>query len=694
MAENEYLEPKRFDLSEINNGKKYKQGDGIQPDAINAPLEAAAYILGLGENPDISEIDGTGEPSVTISSYDGNNPAPAQLIFKNLKGRSFYVLNSSFGPTITGTTIINYSTTIPYDITSSTSIIKNGIPKVGENILGFANLAATTNTVDLNNPKKYICVYTVTNVTKNIVDGAPSKTSGTITATITAGFEVSQFPSLSLLRPFINFDSTIWQENQTVSISRNLFNRPPKTDEAVFAFVELANQTDILFVLFRVTQVGTSYVTLESSYSIGIKGNTGNGIQAVTLTEEKGLDFTMTDGTHLYTSSVQGENGAGFYITTSPISLSINSTLTISLSTIQYTANITPKVNDIIFSISSASNGYFGKIVAINTTNSTCTVLTIANFANEINSLTLNVNGEETIFDGSNPKTVNIDYSNKNLLINPDFKINQRESTTYTYSGAASYTVDRWTFDSASYTSSTLTPNTGSGMTLYNAISSVHIVQYIETPLELSTQYTISANSPTGTVKATFTTPSALPTSTTNYVRLLVSGSSGTTVGQLNVRYHATKGYWCVRIATEVGETLTLNWVKLEKGAIATSFVTPEPTTELLKCQRYYYQTKTGNNYGVLSPVGWMQSATQFRVLYELPTTLMKEPTVLINGNVTVSFGSGTTKLTVTSTGKQHWHGDKQILIITTSEGTKDATGCYLQANNDTTAHIAFDAEI
>lgn len=34
------------------------------------------------------------------------------------------------------------------------------------------------------------------------------------------------------------------------------------------------------------------------------------GIEAVSLTDSKGLDFTMTDGTHLYTDSVQGPKGA------------------------------------------------------------------------------------------------------------------------------------------------------------------------------------------------------------------------------------------------------------------------------------------------------------------------------------------------------------------------------------------------
>nr|DAG46862.1 MAG TPA: hypothetical protein [Bacteriophage sp.] len=41
----------------------------------------------------------------------------------------------------------------------------------------------------------------------------------------------------------------------------------------------------------------------------GIKGDTGNGVSSVVLTTEKGLDFTMTDGSHLITESVEGPQG-------------------------------------------------------------------------------------------------------------------------------------------------------------------------------------------------------------------------------------------------------------------------------------------------------------------------------------------------------------------------------------------------
>ena len=42
----------------------------------------------------------------------------------------------------------------------------------------------------------------------------------------------------------------------------------------------------------------------------GEKGNDGTGITDVTLTDDGGLDFTLSDGSHLYTASVKGNTGA------------------------------------------------------------------------------------------------------------------------------------------------------------------------------------------------------------------------------------------------------------------------------------------------------------------------------------------------------------------------------------------------
>lgn len=60
--------------------------------------------------------------------------------------------------------------------------------------------------------------------------------------------------------------------------------------------------------LFVKEETGYEYLT-DISGSQGIQGEQGVGITAVSLTEEKGLDFTLSNGKHLYTASVQGPQG-------------------------------------------------------------------------------------------------------------------------------------------------------------------------------------------------------------------------------------------------------------------------------------------------------------------------------------------------------------------------------------------------
>ena len=79
--------------------------------------------------------------------------------------------------------------------------------------------------------------------------------------------------------------------------------------------------------LFVKSENGYSYLT-DLSGAQGIKGEQGVSITGVTLTEEKGLDFTMSNGDHLYTASVQGP--AGISITS--VTIDSNSHLKVTLS--------------------------------------------------------------------------------------------------------------------------------------------------------------------------------------------------------------------------------------------------------------------------------------------------------------------------------------------------------------------------
>lgn len=78
------FQPKKIDLSRINNGQRYGY-EGISPEAVNAPIEASAYVQSLATNaPDVSAVNNVGTPKVSISESSGT----PRFVFENLKGET------------------------------------------------------------------------------------------------------------------------------------------------------------------------------------------------------------------------------------------------------------------------------------------------------------------------------------------------------------------------------------------------------------------------------------------------------------------------------------------------------------------------------------------------------------------------------------------------------------------------------
>lgn len=83
MAEKVKFQPKKFDINSINGGNRYGL-EGIQPEAVNAPIEAAAYAQALATNqPNIENAGLVGTPSVSIEEVDGL----PRFKFEYLKGK-------------------------------------------------------------------------------------------------------------------------------------------------------------------------------------------------------------------------------------------------------------------------------------------------------------------------------------------------------------------------------------------------------------------------------------------------------------------------------------------------------------------------------------------------------------------------------------------------------------------------------
>lgn len=155
-------------------------------------------------------------------------------------------------------------------------------------------------------------------------------------------------------------------------------------------------------------------------------------------------------------------------------------------------------------------------------------------------------------------------FSNPNLLINPDFRINQRGATSYEKQG---YSVDRWKIWNV-----TVTPSTNGGITVKND-------KYTDTGTFL--QYLENATEGDSTL-------SCYVTSVSGTVTMVADDNSQVILKQgLNV-VHTSKSTKAFTIFLNKGTNITLKWVKLEQGKVATSFIAPSPVEEYPKCQRYF----------------------------------------------------------------------------------------------------------
>lgn len=154
-------------------------------------------------------------------------------------------------------------------------------------------------------------------------------------------------------------------------------------------------------------------------------------------------------------------------------------------------------------------------------------------------------------------------FSNPNLLINPDFRINQRGATSYEKQG---YSVDRWKIWNV-----TVTPSTNGGITVKND-------KYTDT----GTFVQLLENATEGD-----STLSCYVTSVSGTVTMVADDNSQVVLKQgLNV-VHTSKSTKSFTIFLNKGTNITLKWVKLEQGTIATPFITPNPVEELVKCERF-----------------------------------------------------------------------------------------------------------
>ena len=178
--------------------------------------------------------------------------------------------------------------------------------------------------------------------------------------------------------------------------------------------------------------------------------------------------------------------------------------------------------------------------------------------------------------------------SNPNLLINPDFKINQRGLTTY--SGTSAYSVDHW------FRNSEATMNIAeNGITLtYSGTSNPSVFQRIENTNRLSGKaLTFSACIDGAVYSCTNILPDSFSGTATYFAFARLDGSTSLPDNSVpHIRMQILTGLNLICVLNNVSGC---EWAKLEIGSTPTPFTSPDPATELIKCQRYYQIRSTNN---------------------------------------------------------------------------------------------------
>lgn len=205
-------------------------------------------------------------------------------------------------------------------------------------------------------------------------------------------------------------------------------------------------------------------------------------------------------------------------------------------------------------------------------------------------------------------------FSNPNLLLNSNFKVDQRGRGTYTNNTTKpTYTLDRW------MSINTEVVYNVDGTATITSLATTDTSAWFKQILEhaINDTCTLSCN-------ITAVTGSAYLYNHANGKKI-VKGLNTVTLSYLKE----------ASIELKQGASITIEWIKLEKGSKATAYVAPNYANELQRCMMYYNVVNTSLN-------GYF--TTQMYVGCETLLNMRTRPTVKGVGSIWVYYYGGNTK--------------------------------------------------
>lgn len=365
-------------------------------------------------------------------------------------------------------------------------------------------------------------------------------------------------------------------------------------------------------------------------------------------------------------------------------------------------------------------------------TNGTSVVLTTATIASDI--VTVIAYGTFTVADtytqaqanATFPLNTSAFFAGKNKIINGDFGIWQRGTTTNLSNGVWTYLPDRFqaicnfSAGTATFSQQTFTPGTApvagyegtyfarlvSASTITNAMISQRIENvrtfagqtvtlsfWIKgssaiTPTIYFTQNFGSGGSAGVDTTTTFTTTTGWTRVTATVTLPSVSGKTIGTGSYLDVViYHTTASF-----------TLDIWGVQLEAGSVATAFQTATGTIqgELAACQRYYWRVSTTSSdlTARFGPFGAFANGTTAYLNANYPVTMRRTPTAVEFSNLYLyDFNSDITVTNVTLTNNCQ-STQTALLTCSVASGGTQYRPVAMTSGNSANGYIGLTAEL
>lgn len=199
-------------------------------------------------------------------------------------------------------------------------------------------------------------------------------------------------------------------------------------------------------------------------------------------------------------------------------------------------------------------------------------------------------------------------FSNPNLLINSNFRVDQRGRGTYTNNTTKPiYTLDRW------MSINTEVVYNIDGTATITSLATTDTSSWLKQILEhaINDTCTLSCNITAVTGNAYLYNQAK--------GKKIVKGLNTVTLSYLKE----------ASIELKQGASITIEWIKLEKGSKATAYVAPNYTEELQKCMMYYNVVNTPLN-------GYF--TTQMYIGCEAIANMRTKPTIKCVGNFWIYY--------------------------------------------------------